>query len=168
MTRANSFGLYVNPFALSREAPTSLQRALATASRALGMAEHVCVLVSAADSLESRAATDVSTALKLLGAYVPHSTLITQHVDDLLQSSLAATLACDVFLSIGTSNTGEPAASLPWIAASHGATVIVVNRSMESQRSGPSIVQLQGLPCALLPQMMSSAFAGRKPRYNQA
>ncbi|MEP6779640.1 MAG: NAD-dependent deacylase [Gemmatimonadaceae bacterium] len=170
-------------------------------------------------------------ALTTLFAYVPHSTLITQNVDDLharagaenqialhgnivlarcsagcgarisfadaptnvaphcancgalmrpdvvwfgemlsaglLESARAATLACDVFVSIGTSNVVEPAASLPWIAASHGATVIVVNKNMQSQRSGPSIVQLEGLAGAVLPALVTMAFQGRKPRYSE-
>ncbi|MEP6763732.1 MAG: NAD-dependent protein deacylase [Gemmatimonadaceae bacterium] len=86
---------------------------------------------------------------------------------DLLENARAATLACDVFLSIGTSNVVEPAASLPWIAASHGATVIVVNKSMQGQRSGPSIVQLEGMAGAVLPKLVTMAFQGRKPRYGE-
>jgi NAD-dependent deacetylase len=83
---------------------------------------------------------------------------------DTLARARAATFACDVFLSVGTSNVVEPAASLPWLAAAHGATVIVVNTSMEGQRQGPSIVSLSGLAGSVLSRLVSLAFAGRKPR----
>jgi len=75
-----------------------------------------------------------------------------------------AAIACDVFLSIGTSNIVEPAASLPWIAATHGATVIVVNPTMEGQRKGPSILPIEGPAGVMLPRLIAEAFAGRRPR----
>ena len=87
--------------------------------------------------------------------------------EDLLERARMATLACDVFLSVDTSNVVEPAASLPWIAASHGATVIVINKTLEGQRSGPSIVQLEGSAATILPQLVAMAFVGRKPRYRE-
>ena len=60
----------------------------------------------------------------------------------------------EVFLSIGTSNLVEPAASLPWLAHRHGATVIVVNPSMEGQRSGNGILQLTGSAGTVLPMLI--------------
>ncbi|MEO7359738.1 MAG: NAD-dependent protein deacylase, partial [Gemmatimonadaceae bacterium] len=81
-----------------------------------------------------------------------------------LERARAATFACDVFLSIGTSNLVEPAASLPWLAAAHGATVMVVNATMAGQKHGPSILQLRGSAGATLSKLVSMAFAGRKPR----
>jgi NAD-dependent deacetylase len=88
--------------------------------------------------------------------------------EQLPQASLAAaqnaTLACDIFLSIGTSNVVEPAASLPWLAAKHGATVIVVNPTMDGQRSGPSILPLVGSAASLVPRLVERAFRGRRPR----
>ncbi|MEO7362729.1 MAG: NAD-dependent protein deacylase [Gemmatimonadaceae bacterium] len=84
-----------------------------------------------------------------------------------LERARTATFACDVFLSVGTSNLVEPAASLPWLAAAHGATVIVVNMTMEGQRRGPSILQLRGTAGATLTRVMSMAFAGRKPRCSE-
>lgn len=75
-----------------------------------------------------------------------------------------AAIACDVFISVGTSNLVEPAASLPWIAATHGATVIVVNPSMEGQRRGPSILPIEGPAGVMLPRLVAEAFAGRRPR----
>jgi NAD-dependent deacetylase len=61
--------------------------------------------------------------------------------------------SAEVFLSVGTSNLVEPAASLPWLAHRHGATVIVVNPTMESQRSGTGIVHLTGLAGTVLPML---------------
>lgn len=75
-----------------------------------------------------------------------------------------AAIACDVFISVGTSNIVEPAASLPWIAATHGATVIVVNPTMEGQRKGPSILPVEGPAGVMLPRLLAEAFAGRRPR----
>ncbi len=75
-----------------------------------------------------------------------------------------AAVACDVFLSVGTSNVVEPAASLPWLAASHGATVILVNASMQGQRKGPSILPIEGPAAIMLPRLMDEAFAGRRSR----
>lgn len=84
-----------------------------------------------------------------------------------LAEARAATFACDVFLSIGTSNIVEPAASLPWLAASHGATVIVVNPNLEGQKSGPSILALRGMAGPTLSRLVAQAFAGRKPRFRE-
>jgi NAD-dependent deacetylase len=81
-----------------------------------------------------------------------------------LTAAQSATLACDIFLSIGTSNMVEPAASLPWLAAQHGATVIVINPTMQGQRTGPSILPLEGAAGTVLPALVSRAFAGRRPR----
>ena len=65
-----------------------------------------------------------------------------------------AARSAEVFLSVGTSNLVEPAASLPWLAHRHGATVIVINPTMEGQRSGPGILHLAGPAGALLPMLM--------------
>ena len=75
-----------------------------------------------------------------------------------------AAIACDVFLSVGTSNIVEPAASLPWVSATHGATVIVVNPTMDGQRAGPSILPIEGPAGVMLPRLIAEAFAGRRPR----
>ncbi len=44
-----------------------------------------------------------------------------------LQRASEAAAACTVMLVVGTSAVVQPAASLPWMAKSHGARVIVVN-----------------------------------------
>lgn len=80
------------------------------------------------------------------------------------EAARSAAVACDVFLSIGTSNVVEPAASLPWISATHGATVIVVNPTMEGQRRGPSILPIEGPAGVMLPRLIAEAFAGRRAR----
>ena len=84
--------------------------------------------------------------------------------ENVLARARAATFACDVFLSVGTSNVVEPAASLPWLAAAHGATVIVVNTTSAGQRTGPSILHLRGGAGLTLGRLVTAAFAGRKPR----
>ncbi len=75
-----------------------------------------------------------------------------------------AAVACDVFLSVGTSNIVEPAASLPWVSATHGATVIVVNPTMDGQRKGRGILPSEGPAGVMLPRLIAEAFAGRRPR----
>ena len=72
-----------------------------------------------------------------------------------------AAVACDVFLSVGTSNVVEPAASLPWVAAAHGATVIVVNPTMAGQRRGPSVLAVEGPAGVLVPPPSAHAAALR-------
>ncbi|QJR34485.1 NAD-dependent deacylase [Gemmatimonas groenlandica] len=79
-----------------------------------------------------------------------------------------AAVACDVFLSVGTSNVVEPAASLPWISATHGATVIVVNPNMDGQRRGPSILPIEGPAGVMLPRLIAEAFAGRRARRHES
>lgn len=75
-----------------------------------------------------------------------------------------AAVACDVFLSIGTSNVVAPASGLPWLAAAHGATVIIVNPTMDGQRNGPSILPLAGPAGVMLPKLVEAAFVGRRTR----
>ena len=70
-----------------------------------------------------------------------------------------AARSAEVFLSVGTSNLVEPAASLPWLAHRHGATVIVVNPSMEGQRSGTGIVHLTGPAGTILPDAPAEGLA---------
>ena len=76
----------------------------------------------------------------------------------MLERAREAAAACDVFLSVGTSNLVEPAASLPWLAASHGATVLVVNPTMEGQRRGPRIHHLAGPAGTVLPELLREAW----------
>jgi NAD-dependent deacetylase len=75
-----------------------------------------------------------------------------------LQQARAAAHDCNVFLTVGTSNLVEPAASLPWLAAGHGATVVVVNTSMEGQRTGAGVHHLPGLSGEILPALVEAAW----------
>lgn len=69
-----------------------------------------------------------------------------------------AARTADLFLSIGTSNLVEPAASLPWIAARQGATVIVINTTDEGQRSGATIHHLLGRSGEILPALVAAVW----------
>lgn len=75
-----------------------------------------------------------------------------------LEGARRAAESCDLFLSVGTSNLVEPAASLPWLAASNGATVLVVNLSLEGQRRGPRIHHLEGPSGRVLPELLRGAW----------
>jgi NAD-dependent deacetylase len=69
-----------------------------------------------------------------------------------------AALSADVFLSVGTSNLVEPAASLPWLAGRQGATVLVVNTSAEGQRTGRHILHLLGSAARVLPALVRAVW----------
>lgn len=75
-----------------------------------------------------------------------------------LREAWAAACDCDLFLSVGTSNLVEPAASLPWMAAAQGATVGVINPSMEGQRSGAGIHHVHGAAGRVLPELLATAW----------
>jgi NAD-dependent deacetylase len=77
-----------------------------------------------------------------------------------LDRAWAAAETCDVFLSIGTSNLVEPAASLPWIAARRGVPVAVVNTSGENQLTGARIFHLLGPAGTVLPALLEAAWPG--------
>lgn len=77
---------------------------------------------------------------------------------DVLQQAMDAASQCDVFLSVGTSNLVEPAASLPWLAAGAGATVVVVNPDARGQRAGPGIHHLTGAAGTILPALLAAAW----------
>ncbi|MEZ4588314.1 MAG: NAD-dependent deacylase [Gemmatimonadales bacterium] len=75
-----------------------------------------------------------------------------------LERAWAAALSADLFLSIGTSNIVEPAASLPWAAAQSGARVVVINTTSEGQRRGPGIRHLVGPAGEVLPALVRAAW----------
>lgn len=85
---------------------------------------------------------------------------------DALEQARAAALACDVFISVGTSNAVEPAASLPWLAAAHGASVLVINPTMVGQRTGPAIVPITAVAGTALPELMRRAWPPRRRNRN--
>ncbi len=75
-----------------------------------------------------------------------------------LERAQQAAAGCDVFLSIGTSNVVEPAASLPWIAARRGALVVVINMTDEGQQTGDRIRHLMGPSGEILPRLLRAAW----------
>jgi NAD-dependent deacetylase len=75
-----------------------------------------------------------------------------------LNQAWAAVYDCDVFLTVGTSNLVEPAASLPWLAAAQGALVGVINTSMEGQRTGVGVHHLTGPAGQVLPALLKEAW----------
>jgi NAD-dependent deacetylase len=78
--------------------------------------------------------------------------------EDALDRAFAVTESCDVFLSVGTSNLVQPAASLPWLAAERGADVAVVNVSMDGQLHAPNVMHLTGKSGDVLPRLLQLAF----------
>jgi NAD-dependent deacetylase len=78
--------------------------------------------------------------------------------EDALAHAFTAADSCDVFLSVGTSNLVQPAASLPWIAASRRAFVAVINVSMDGQVQADNVVQLTGKAGDILPSLLARAF----------
>lgn len=68
--------------------------------------------------------------------------------------AVAAAQSCDVFLSVGTSNVVEPAASLPFTALDAGATVIEVNPERTPLTARATIV-LAGAAGAVLPRLVA-------------
>jgi NAD-dependent protein deacetylase/lipoamidase len=65
---------------------------------------------------------------------------------------------CEVFLSVGTSNLVEPAASLPWIAAGRGAVVGIVNTSADGQRLGSNVHLVLGPAGVVLPAIVAATW----------
>ena len=69
--------------------------------------------------------------------------------------AFAASAQCDVFLSIGTSAVVHPAASLPFHALEHGATVIEINPDPTPLTDEANYV-LTGAAGVILPELMKS------------
>ncbi len=78
--------------------------------------------------------------------------------EEALRRAAAAATSADVFLSVGTSNLVEPAASLPWTAGRHGAMVVVVNPSADGQRTGERIHHLLGKSGEVLPRLLAAVW----------
>jgi NAD-dependent deacetylase len=73
-----------------------------------------------------------------------------------LESAWEAVGECDLFLSVGTSNLVEPAASLPWQAHRRGVPVLVVNTTDEGQHHGAGIHHLAGKAGEVLPALLEA------------
>jgi NAD-dependent deacetylase len=78
--------------------------------------------------------------------------------EEALLAAREAAASCDLFLSVGTSNLVEPAASLPWMAARRGAPVLVVNTTMDGQHTGSNVHHLAGPAGQVLPQLLRTAW----------
>jgi NAD-dependent deacetylase len=74
-----------------------------------------------------------------------------------LYDALAATRQCDLFFSIGTSGTVEPAASLPYRALDRGATILVSNLEVPN-RATPPLYYLNGKAGTVLPELVWRAW----------
>lgn len=79
-----------------------------------------------------------------------------------VEAAWEAAERCDLFLSVGTSNLVEPAASLPWIAHRRGVPVIVVNTTDEGQRHGTGIHHLLGKAGEVLPEVLGGSRRQRR------
>lgn len=90
---------------------------------------------------------------RLSGVYRPNLVMFGDQLSEPAweQSQTAAT-RCDVFLSIGTSQTVWPAASLPETASKHGAHVFVVD-----PQAPPDGTWLEGTAADLLPKLVEAA-----------
>ncbi len=75
-----------------------------------------------------------------------------------LTRAQTAAMGCEIFLSIGTSNAVEPAASLPWIAAERGALVVVNNLTEDGQGTGVRVRHLPGRSGEVLPRLLAAAW----------
>ena len=73
-----------------------------------------------------------------------------------LERARVAAEQCDVFVSVGTSNMVEPAASLPWLASRHRASVIVVNPDLSGQYQVPGMINLAGAAGEILPRIVET------------
>ncbi|MBO6739940.1 MAG: NAD-dependent deacylase [Phycisphaerales bacterium] len=74
--------------------------------------------------------------------------------EDALQRSFQAMAECDLFISIGTSGTVEPAASFILAAKENGAKTIEINRD-PTPNTGIVDVALQGASGVILPQILT-------------
>jgi NAD-dependent deacetylase len=76
-----------------------------------------------------------------------------------LERALAASQACDLFLSIGTSTLVHPAASLPLEALQHGATVVEINPD-PTPLTARTHHALRGPAGEVLPALLRAAWPG--------
>ena len=75
-----------------------------------------------------------------------------------LERAFETAQACDVLLSVGTSNLVWPATEVPRYALRGGAQVVVVNPEMEGQPWGHHVTQLTGASGQVLPELVRLAW----------
>ncbi len=74
-----------------------------------------------------------------------------------LEQAADAIRHCDLFLTIGTSLRVEPAASLPYAALEHGATVLILNQEV-APSTEPPLYGMNGPAGTLLPALVHAAW----------
>ncbi|HEY2378265.1 MAG TPA: NAD-dependent deacylase [Gemmatimonadaceae bacterium] len=75
-----------------------------------------------------------------------------------LEQARDAAAACDLLISVGTSNLVWPATEVPRYAERHGADVVIVNPDMEGQPWGHHVTQLVGTAGEILPRLVRLAW----------
>lgn len=75
--------------------------------------------------------------------------------EDAVRDALAATISCDVFLSVGTSTVVYPAAALPSAALKNGATVVEINPE-PTPFTSKATFSLQGAAGVVLPEILKA------------
>lgn len=86
---------------------------------------------------------------------------------EMLQTAIRAAQNCDLFFSIGTSGTVEPAASLPRLARANGAAVVTINLEVSNSVS-ESIYNLNGKAGQILPALVRKAWPTTPELYSLA
>jgi NAD-dependent deacetylase len=77
--------------------------------------------------------------------------------EDALAAAFAAARACDLLFSVGTSSVVYPAADIPYLAATAGATVVQVNPG-RTPLDAVARFNLRGAAGVVLPQLVGEAW----------
>jgi NAD-dependent deacetylase len=72
-----------------------------------------------------------------------------------LERAREAAAACDLLISVGTSNLVWPARELPLLALESGAWVMIVNPDLRGQPSGDRVIQVEGNASAVLTRLVT-------------
>lgn len=79
------------------------------------------------------------------------------------KSAIALVKSCDVLISVGTSGIVTPAADIPWLALSSGATVIHVNTE-DVSTAEPNELMLIGKATEVLPKLFALVPRAEQPQ----
>jgi NAD-dependent deacetylase len=82
---------------------------------------------------------------------------------DVWKSAIAVVKSCDVLISVGTSGIVTPAADIPWLALSSGATVIHVNTE-DVSTAEPNELMLIGKATEVLPKLFALVPRAEQPQ----
>lgn len=77
-----------------------------------------------------------------------------------LDRAFEAARACDLLISVGTSNQVWPAADIPRYALRGGAHVMIVNPDLSGQPVGQHVIPVCGTAGTVLPELVTLAFGG--------